>query len=103
MGLRALRGSRLEIRYYIEGFMILKARRRGVTSSNMVVPMLRLVWEGGLHLHKWGSRAYTELLGHGSSLAKNPHRDPSPSLDETGMHTTRVPSCDASYLAALVS
>jgi hypothetical protein len=42
-----LRGLQVEIRCYIEGFMILKARRRGVAFSNMVVSMLRLVWEGG--------------------------------------------------------
>jgi hypothetical protein len=47
MGLRALRGSRLEIRCYIEGFMILKTRR-GVAFSNVVVPMLRLVWRGAI-------------------------------------------------------
>jgi hypothetical protein len=44
MGLRALQGSRLEIRCYIEGFMILKARR-GVAFSNVVV---RLVWKGAI-------------------------------------------------------
>lgn len=53
MGLRALQGSRLEIRCHIEGFMILKARRRAVASSNKVVPMLRLVWEGGYICTSW--------------------------------------------------
>ena len=43
MELRGLQCSGLEIRCYIEGFMILKARRRGVAFSNMVVSTLRLV------------------------------------------------------------
>jgi hypothetical protein len=40
-GVKGLQYSRLEICCYIEEFMILKVRRRGVAFSNMVVSMLR--------------------------------------------------------------
>jgi hypothetical protein len=62
MGLKGLQGSGLEIRCYIEGFIILKAKRRGVAFSNMVVSMLRLVWEGGYICTSWAQGRTPDCL-----------------------------------------